>query len=252
MGASEETAVPDREAEGVSGQGPGVAPRLDRTGLLDGVRALTRRDAALRGIVRAYGPPPLWARPATFATLLRIVLEQQVSLASARATFERLRAAAPAVTPGAVHALGPQGLRGLGFTRQKAGYACAMAERILSGELRLAALHRQSDDAVREALMRLPGIGPWSADIYLLMALGRPDVWPVGDLALHRALQRARRLPHLPSTEEAAAHARRWKPWRAVAARLLWHAYLSERDGSAGHTVKARSAFSGQRSAVAP
>jgi len=210
--------------------GPSIR-RLDRPRLHLAVRTLTRRDPALRAIVRRHGDPPLWARPAGFATLLHIVLEQQVSLASARATFDRLRAAVPGVTPGAVQALGFRGLRGLGFTRQKAGYACGLAERVLSGELRLAALRRQSDAEVRQALVRLPGIGPWSADIYLLMALGRPDVWPRGDLALHRALQRVCGLARLPSSDEAAAVALQWRPWRAVAARLLWHAYLSERAG---------------------
>ncbi len=203
--------------------------RLDRPQVIAAVRTLVRGDPALRMVVRCHGFPPLWARPATFATLLRIVLEQQVSLASARATFRRLQEAVPAVTPPVVDALGPEGLRRLGFTRQKAGYACALADWILSGRLRLAALHRRSDAAVREELMQVPGIGAWSADIYLLMALRRPDVWPSGDLALHRSLQRTCQLRHLPSADEAATIARRWIPWRAVAARLLWHAYLAER-----------------------
>ena len=205
------------------------ARRLDRAQLATGVRILARRDPALRAVVQRHGCPPLWARPATFATLLRIVLEQQVSLASARATFGRLQEAVLAVTPATVQALGPRGLMRLGFTRQKAGYACALADRLLCRGLRLAALHRWSDAAVREELMRVPGIGHWTADIYLLMALRRPDVWPVGDLALHRSLERVYGLPRLPSAEEASAIARRWIPWRAVAARILWHAYLSER-----------------------
>jgi len=206
-----------------------AARRLDRPQLLAAVHVLARRDPALRAVVRRHGLPPLWARPATFATLLRIILEQQVSLASARATFSRLQEAISAVTPAAVHALGLRGLRRLGVTRQKAAYACALADRLLSRELHLAALSRRSDADVREELMRVPGIGPWTADIYLLMALRRPDVWPEGDLALHRSLERVCELPRLPSAEEASAIARRWIPWRAVAARLLWHAYLSER-----------------------
>jgi len=207
---------------------PGIG-RLDRSLLVEAAGELARRDPALHAAVERWGYPPLWARPATFATLLLIVLEQQVSLASARATFGRLQAAVSVVTPDAVAALGVEGLRCLGFTRQKAAYAHGLAARLLARELCLPALHRLADAAVRDRLTRIPGIGPWTADIYLLMALRRPDVWPTGDLALHRSLQRTCGLARLPSTEEAADRAQRWRPWRAVAARILWHAYLSER-----------------------
>jgi DNA-3-methyladenine glycosylase II len=215
----------------------GSIGRLDRARLAEAAGDLARRDPALRAVVERWGCPPLWGRPASFATLLRIVLEQQVSLASARATFGRLRAAVPAVTAEAVAALGVDGLRGLGFTRQKAAYAYGLATRLLRGELSLPALRRLGDAAVREQLTRVPGIGPWTADIFLLMALRRPDVWPTGDLALHRSLQRTCRLPRLPSVEEAATRAQRWRPWRAVAARILWHAYLSERAHPAAPPV---------------
>ncbi|HSD50681.1 MAG TPA: DNA-3-methyladenine glycosylase 2 family protein, partial [Candidatus Methylomirabilis sp.] len=164
--------------------------RLDRQRLATAVRALARRDPALRAVVRRHGPPPLWARPGTFATLLKIILEQQVSLASARAMFARLQEAMRTVSPESVLILGPQGLRRLGLTRQKASYVYGLAERIRAGELYLAGLARMSDAEAREALLRVRGIGPWTADIYLVMALGRPDVWPAGDLALHQSLQR--------------------------------------------------------------
>jgi DNA-3-methyladenine glycosylase II len=181
--------------------------------------------------VRRDGPPPLWARPTTFATLLRIILEQQVSLASARATFARLRAAAGVVSPQAVLAMGVDGLGGVGFTRQKAGYGFALAQDIAGGALNLSHLARASDEVARDMLMRVRGVGRWTADIYLLMALRRPDVWPAGDLALHHALMRAKQLPSIPSTAEASELATAWAPWRSVAARILWHAYLSERAG---------------------
>jgi DNA-3-methyladenine glycosylase II len=203
--------------------------RLGRETLAAAVRTLTRCDPDLRRLVRRDGPPPLWARPAGFATLLRIILEQQVSLASARAAFSRLESAAGVVSPQAVVALGREGIRAAGLTRQKADYACALAQRVLGGELRLSRLGRAGDDAARDALMRVRGVGRWTADIYLLMALRRPDVWPAGDLALHRALMRAKRLPSLPSAAEASRLATDWAPWRSVAARILWHAYLSER-----------------------
>ena len=197
--------------------------------LLAGVARLIRRDRGLRAIVRRDGPPPLWSRPRGFPTLLRIILEQQVSLASARAMYLRLAAATGAVTPSAVLGLGVPGLRGLGFTRQKAAYAVALAARIEDGSLPVARLHRLPDEEARALLEGVPGIGSWTAGIYLLMALRRPDVWPRGDLALHKAMARLEALPVLPSAVEAELIAARWKPLRAVAARILWHGYLSER-----------------------
>jgi len=203
---------------------------LGRATLLEGVRELTARDARLLRIVERYGPPPLWARPSGFTTLVRIILEQQVSLASAAALFERLeRSLDGGVTPASVIAAGRPGLQALGVTRQKARYACELAERVASGALPLTTLGRLSDDEVAERLIGVPGIGPWTAGIYLLMALRRPDVWPPGDLALHKALARLRGRRELPTSEEARAFARRWSPWRAVAARILWHGYLAER-----------------------
>jgi DNA-3-methyladenine glycosylase II len=203
-------------------------PRLDRASLLAGVERLSRRDRRLRALVTTYGPPPLWARPAGFPTLLRIILEQQVSLASAKALYSRLAAAVPAVAPARVLALGVPGLQSLGFTRQKAGYCHGLAERVADGRLPLDRLRRVPDAEALERLMEVPGIGPWSAGIYLLMALRRPDIWPPGDLALHKAMA-----PFddgvTPSTARAVEIAAAWRPLRAVAARILWHSYLSAR-----------------------
>jgi DNA-3-methyladenine glycosylase II len=204
-------------------------PRLDQPGLEAAVRVLARRDRDLRDLVARHGPPPLWSRPAGFATLVRIILEQQVSLASAQAVFQRVRAAAGGVSVPRVHAFGYQGLRRAGLTRQKARYVATLAEQIAGGAIRLTSLSGASDAVARAELVRLHGVGEWTADIYLLMALRRPDVWPTGDLALLTALMRAKRLPTRPSTAEAAAIAAAWAPWRSVAARILWHAYLSAR-----------------------
>ncbi|HEU0012336.1 MAG TPA: hypothetical protein VFQ45_01560 [Longimicrobium sp.] len=207
------------------------APVLTRASLLVGVRELAARDAGLADVVARHGPPPLWARPRGFATLVRIILEQQVSLASGAAMFAKLDRALGGVTPATVAAAGMAGLQALGVTRQKAGYLCVLAERVASGELPLGTLHRLPDERAAELLVRVPGIGPWTAGIYLLMALRRPDVWPPGDLALHKALGRMLGGEHIPTSDEAAAHAERWRPWRAVAARILWHAYLCDREG---------------------
>ncbi len=200
---------------------------LSEAELARGVRALARRDADLAQIVRAHGPPPLWARRPGFSTLVHIILEQQVSLASARAAFTRLRAAIAPVTPRRFLALTEAHLKTIGFSRQKAGYARELSRAIVAGRLDLAALAALPDEAAREALIALKGIGPWSADIYLLMALRRPDVWPRGDLALAVAVQQVKRLPARPSSDELARMAAQWRPWRAVAARLFWHHYLN-------------------------
>jgi DNA-3-methyladenine glycosylase II len=210
--------------------GGGRPSALTRVTLLRAARELASRDRGLARIIERHGPPPLWARPRGFATLARIVLEQQVSLASAAAVYARMELALPGgVSPTAVLAAGCAGLRTLGLTRQKAAYLAALAERVASGALPLSSLGRLPDERAVEMLLGVPGIGPWTAGNYLLMALRRPDVWPPGDLALHKALARLRRSSATPSTEEARAFAARWRPWRAVAARILWHGYLGER-----------------------
>ncbi len=185
------------------------------------------REPAFGSIVSELGPPPLWARRPGFPSLLRIILEQQVSLASARAAFRRLLALSSPLTPSGFLELDGPALRAAGFSRQKAEYGRNLAQAILSGSLGLHELRRRSDDEVRAELVKVKGIGPWTADIYLLMALRRPDVWPRGDLALATAAQRAMRLPALPSPAEMESLGARWRPWRAVAARILWHLYLS-------------------------
>lgn len=214
---------------------PPLARRpLTRGALGAAVAELTARDAGLARIVVAHGPPPLWARPQGFATLARIVLEQQVSLASAATLLARItRALGGDFSADAVARAGVDGLRALGLTRQKAAYLAGLAERVAVGTLPLVRLARLSDDEVYARLVAVPGIGPWSANIYLLMALRRPDVWPPGDLALQRTMVSACGLPRVPSSDEAARIAERWKPWRAVAARILWHGYLAGRSAAA-------------------
>jgi len=202
--------------------------RLSQASLLRGVRELSDRDRDLAGVIQRFGPPPLWARRPGFATLVRIILEQQVSLASAEAAYSRLQSVAGRVTPHHVEATTKARLRGAGLTRQKAAYCHTLARALLAGTLDLAAIAQLSDEAARAILVQLPGVGPWTADIYLLMALRRTDVWPVGDLALARAAQQIKRLRRLPNSEQLTRMARAWAPWRAVAARILWHAYLSD------------------------
>jgi DNA-3-methyladenine glycosylase II len=171
----------------------------------------------------------LWARRPGFTTLLRIILEQQVTLASAAALYNRLAMTVCPFDAAGILALGPTGLQRLGVTRQKTRYALALADQVSNGHLLLPRLWRCSDAEARERLMQVPGIGPWTASIYLLMALRRPDVWPPGDLALDKVLARLHGSASTLSADEVEAITTPWRPLRAVAARILWHSYLSER-----------------------
>ena len=202
-------------------------PPLDQAALARATAWLTARDPDLEGIVERHGPSPLWARPPGFASLAAIVLEQQVSLRSGAAALDRLRAAAGGLEPMAVAALGEDGARGAGLTRQKARYVTELARAIADGRFDLEAVAAADDAEARAALLTLVGVGRWTADIYLLMALGRPDVWPSGDLALAAALAHAKRLAGRPDGATQRSIADAWRPWRSVAARILWHAYLA-------------------------
>jgi DNA-3-methyladenine glycosylase II len=202
--------------------------RLTRLTLAAAVHELERRDADLAGIVARHGSPPLWARRPGFGTLLHIILEQQVSLASANAAYRKLLTVASPLTPERFLTLNDVTLKAVGFSRQKTRYGRELAQAVAAGYLDLPALKRLDDDAVRSRLTHIKGIGPWTAEIYLLMALRRPDAWPTGDLALAVAVRRVKRQPALPSPAELAELGSAWRPWRAVAARLLWHDYLSD------------------------
>lgn len=173
----------------------------------------------------------MWGRRPGFSALVRIILEQQVSLAAARTMYRRLTGHLGAMTPEGILAMRVSGLREFGLTRQKANYCYGLAARILSGSLDLTAVARGPDDVGRRVLLGVPGLGPWSVDIYYLMALRRPDVWPRGDLALAIALREVKRLDSLPTKDEQQVLAGAWTPWRSVAARLLWAHYLAARAG---------------------
>lgn len=201
--------------------------RISKKNLSVLCRELSRRDADMAFIFKKYGSPPLWQREPTFATLIHIILEQQVSLASARAAFDRLKKKTGEITPAKLLELDEGEMRACYFSRQKTVYARELARAVLSGELRLEELSGLPDEEVRTKLTRIKGIGPWTADIFLLMALLRPDVMPRGDLALHAAWQRIKMLPRRPTADEFIRRADRWKPLRSVAARLLWHFYLN-------------------------
>ena len=188
---------------------------------------LASRDRHLASIYSIHGVPPMWGRRPGFPTLLRIVLEQQVSLVSARAIFERLKSNIDPFNPERFIQSGEAYLRSLGVTRQKAHYCVQVAHAFSNGDLKT--ISRFDDEAAHASLLSIKGVGPWTANIYLLMALRRPDIWPDGDVALATAFRRLRKLKARPTFIELAKFAERWRPYRSVAARMLWQYYLAER-----------------------
>jgi len=199
---------------------------LSDNGLTEASAVLAGMDSDLAKLFKANGPPPLWSRPAGFETLIRIVLEQQVSLVSADAMYRRLKTNISSLTPESILGVGVNSLRDLGVTRQKSSYFINIAEAIKRGDLDLDGLSSVDDSTVICELTAIKGIGPWTARIYLLMALLRPDVWPVGDIALATAVKNMRGLSVRPTQEELTEIAEAWQPHRATAARMLWHYYL--------------------------
>lgn len=187
-------------------------------------------DDHLKMIYETYGTPPLWDRPTGFATLLNIILEQQVSLASAKACFDKLAAYCGGVTPQKLLTIGDAELKTIGFSRQKTAYARHLAEAVVENRIDLDSLHKMPDADVKAELVKLKGIGEWTADVYLLMAMLRPDVMPRGDIALHAAYQKLTNAEKRPGSDEFIVIAEKWRPYRSVAARLLWHYYLSEKE----------------------
>lgn len=192
-----------------------------------GMRELSARDAMLAEIRDRFGEPPMWERPQGFPTLVHIILEQQVSLASANAAFNKLLDVASPLTPQRLLKLDDPTLKAVGFSRQKAGYVRDLAHAINSGRLQLKRLESMNSERVRVELIKIKGIGHWTADIYLLMSLLRADIWPRGDLALAVAVMEVLGLESRPPDDELETIALKWKPWRAVAARFFWHYYLS-------------------------
>jgi DNA-3-methyladenine glycosylase II len=192
-------------------------------------RELAARDEMLAQIYAVHGDPPLWRRATGFATLVHIILEQQVSLKSAKAMLVRLEGAIQPFEPERFLELGDPHLRSLGVTRQKSAYLIDLSASIVNGDLNFSQLARMSDDEVRLALTRIKGIGLWSADVYLLMAMRRADIWPAGDLALAVAMKELKGLATRPGPLELEQLAEPWRPHRAVAARMLWQYYLGKR-----------------------
>lgn len=205
-----------------------LRPLTQKT-LASAARELAARDPLLANILATYGDPPLWQRASGFRTLVHIILEQQVSLSSAKSMLLRLENAIQPFTPERFLELGDERLRGLGVTRQKSAYVLHLSDEIVSGRLKLKSLSRLNDNQVLVRLTGIKGIGLWSANIYLLMAMKRADIWPAGDLALAVAIQELKGLKTRPSPQDLEAIAEVWRPHRAVAARMLWQYYLGRK-----------------------
>jgi DNA-3-methyladenine glycosylase II len=192
-------------------------------------RQLAVKDEIFRSIIDEYGYPPMWTRPASFQTLVLIILEQQVSLAAAYAAFKKLKDKIGVVTPKKLVALTDEEMRACYFTRQKMGYARGLANAILKRKLVLKRLHALPDDEIRMVLKEHKGIGDWSVDVYLMHALQRTDLFPLGDIALVNSLKHVRQLPAHTSKDELLALAEPWKPYRTIASMILWHAYIKRK-----------------------
>ncbi|MBN8878367.1 MAG: DNA-3-methyladenine glycosylase 2 family protein [Sphingobacteriales bacterium] len=190
---------------------------------------LSSKDRELKSIIKSFGYPPMWTRPNTFETLVHIILEQQVSLASALAALNKLREKLTKITPGGLLALTDEELKACYFSRQKTIYARSLAAAIQSKQLNLKSLEKLPDEDVRARLVALKGIGNWTVDVYLMFVLRRADIFPIGDLAAVNALKQVKKLSKDTAKEGLLDITGGWQPYRTVATMILWHHYLSIR-----------------------
>ena len=206
---------------------------------------LSSQDPELNFIVKTFGYPPMWTRPNTFETLVHIILEQQVSLASALAALNKLRERLTTVTPEGLLQLTDEELRACYFSRQKMTYVKSLAEAIQNKQFIPKAMEKLPDEEVRKRLIALKGFGNWTVDVYLMFVLRRADIFPAGDLAAVNALKQVKKLPKDTAPEKLLRISATWAPYRTVATMILWHYYLSLRvkDKSAG-TGKVKKAIS--------
>ena len=190
---------------------------------------LGKRDNDLKNIIQQFGYPPLWSRKPNFETLIHIILEQQVSLASAKAALDRLKLKTNNITPENLLALSDEEMKACYFSRQKIIYARHLANAIVEKQFSIPRLKKLSDEDVRNEMKKLKGIGDWTADVFMMMALQRTDCFPTGDIALIKSIKQVKNLPVDHSKEKILTIAEKWKPYRTIAAYLLWHNYLSRR-----------------------
>ena len=206
--------------------------RFDKSNFHSYCDVLSAKDAHLAAVIKRYGYPPMWTRTASFPTLVQIILEQQVSLASAKAAFSQLRKKTGVVTPVRLLKLSDAELKGCYFSRQKIIYSRELASAITSGRLSFNELKRLPADKIRQNLKTIKGIGDWTVDIFLMMCLRHTDIFPAADIALIKSVKEVKDLPAQTSTKEVLLIAENWRPLRTIAAYILYHAYLSKRNRS--------------------
>lgn len=207
--------------------------QLTRASLREAVSLLSEMDAFMKQLYRCHGVPPLWQRTQSFDTLVHIILEQKVSLASARAVMQRVRMLCPGMRPDVFLQLDEHSLRSAGISQRKLTYCRSIAVSMVRQELKLTDLRSMTNQQVIDSLTSIRGIGPWTAGVYLMMALRRTDAWASGDRALVVSYAESAGSDSIPSYAAFDTRAERWRPYRGAAARLLWHAYLQKRNRSA-------------------
>lgn len=195
---------------------------------------LSRKDKDLAAVIEQYGYPPMWTRPNSFETLVHFILEQQVSLASALAALEKLRERIGQITPERLLQLNDADLRECYFSRQKIIYVKSLAKAIIDNQIDLEEMNTLSDALVREKLIALKGIGNWTIDVYLMFVLRHTDIFPIGDLAVRNAFKAVKGPAKDFLKEEILDMADIWKPYRTIAAMILWHYYLKTRVSNPG------------------
>lgn len=190
---------------------------------------LANKDKHLKKILQQHSYPPMWKRKPNFETLIHIILEQQVSLASAKAALNKLKEKIKTITPKKLLTLTDAEMKACYFSRQKIIYARHLASSMMNGELSIKKITILHDDEIRNELKKIKGIGDWTVDVFLLMALQRADIFPVGDLAMMNSLKKSKQLPHHITKEEILKLSESWKPHRSIASMIFWHAYIEER-----------------------
>ena len=193
---------------------------------------LTAKDPVFIQIIKTYGFPTIPRRPQGFATLVLLILEQQVSIDSAKAAFVKLQSKIQNFIPSALLDLSDESFRSAGVSRQKTAYIKGLATAIINNQIDLESLSFKSSDEVREELIQLKGIGNWTVDIYLMFALEAPDIFPIGDIAVINTMKE---LWGFETREQMLLHAQNWSPYRSYATYLLWHHYLKKRRRSVNY-----------------
>lgn len=187
-------------------------------------------DSKLKEVIYRFGYPPFWHRDPNFATLILTILEQQVSLASAKAAYNKLLEKIYPITPGKLLQLSDKELRSCHFSRQKILYTQILASEIVEGKLNLEILNNQSESEIRNRLIQIKGIGNWTIDMYLLMSLHFSDIFPPGDLATIKSVYELELVSSKSSKEEIVEYMKRFSPYQSIATYILWHSYIEKRN----------------------